>query len=61
MSKLPKSTQAKSHGNNVRDVIITHVISADAQINRRGKCKAILGPAGCALRAWLAGKNQRIN
>jgi len=47
---LPKSTQARSHGNNVCDVII-----ADAQINiyiyiytkRCGKRKAILGPAGC--------------
>ena len=31
-SKLPKSTEVRSHGNNVRDVIIAHVISADAQI-----------------------------
>jgi len=29
---LPKSTKVRSHGNNVRDVIIVHVISADAQI-----------------------------
>jgi len=44
----------------VHDVIIAHVISADAQIhiytNRRGKRKVILGPAGRVLRAWLAGK-----
>ena len=49
------------HGNNVRDVIIAHVMSADAQINiytnRRGKRKAILVPAGRALRAWPAGNN----
>jgi len=31
-SKLPKSAEVRSHGNNVRDVIIAHVISADAQI-----------------------------
>ena len=30
ISKLPKSTKVRSHGNNVRDVIIAHVISADA-------------------------------
>ena len=30
LSKLSKSTQARSHGNNVSDVIIVHVISADA-------------------------------
>ena len=47
----------RSHGNNVRDIIIAHVISADAQINRRGKCKVILGPAGCVRSAWPAGKN----
>jgi len=31
-SKLPKSTKVRSHGNNVCDVIIAHVISADAQL-----------------------------
>ena len=31
-SKLPKSFKVRSHGNNVRDVIIVHVISAEAQI-----------------------------
>jgi len=31
-SKLPKSTQVRSHGNNVHDVIIAHVISVDAHI-----------------------------
>jgi len=54
-----------SHGNNVRDVIIAHVISADAHIYiyiyiyiyRRGNSKVILGPAGRALCARLAGKN----
>jgi len=41
-----------------------HVISADAQIdryiytNRRGKRKAILGPAGPARSAQPAGKKQ---
>jgi len=29
---LPKSTKAGLHGNNVRDVIIAHMVSADAQI-----------------------------
>ena len=29
---MPKSTEVRSHGNNVRDVNIKHVISADAQI-----------------------------
>ena len=56
-SKLLKPTKVRSHGNNVRDVIIVHVISADAQIYRRRNGKVILGPAGCALRVWLAGKN----
>jgi len=32
-SKLPKSTKVRSHGNNVRDVIIAHMISADTQID----------------------------
>jgi len=50
-------TRLRSHGNNVCDVIIAHVISADAQIYRRGNSKVILGPAGRALRAWPAGKN----
>jgi len=66
VSKLPKSTQARSDNNNVRDVIIVHVISVDAQINiyynytnRHGKCKAISGPAGCAQSAWPAGKKDR--
>jgi len=40
------------HGNNVRDVIIAQVISADAQMyiytNRRGNRKVILGLAGRA-------------
>jgi len=34
-SKLPKSTKVQSHGNNVRDVIIVHMISGDAQTNRQ--------------------------
>ena len=54
-------TKVRSHGNNVRDVIIAHVISADTQyryiIYRRGNGKVILGPAGRALRARPAGKN----
>jgi len=33
------------HGNNVHDVIIAHVVSADTT-NRHGKRKVILGPAG---------------
>ena len=43
-----QSQLVRSHGNNVCDIIIAHVISADAQINiytnRRGNCKVILGP-----------------
>jgi len=34
-SKLLKPTKVWSHGNNVHDVIIAHVISADAQIYRQ--------------------------
>ena len=49
---LIQVNQVKSHGNKVFDVIIEHVISADAQAtNRHGKIKAILGPAGHALHA----------
>ena len=55
---LIQVNQVKSHGNKVFDVIIEHVISADAQAtNRHGEIKAILGPAGHALHAWPAGKN----
>ena len=54
---MPKSTKVRSHGNNVRDVIIAHVISADAHTNRRGNSKVILGPAGRALCTRPAGKN----
>jgi len=50
-------TKVRSHGNSVRDVIIAHVISADAQIYRRGNGKVILGPAGCARSTPPAGKN----
>jgi len=44
------------HGNNVRDVIIAHVISADAHIYRRRNSKEILGHPSRALRARPAGK-----
>ena len=44
-----RSRLVRSHGNNVRDVIIAHVISADAHIYRRRNRKVILGPAG---RVW---------
>jgi len=47
----------RSHGNNVHDIIIVHVISADAQINRCGKCKVTLGPAGRVWSVWLVSKN----
>jgi len=44
--------EVRSHGNNVCDVIIAHVMSGDAQIyidtNRRGKHKVMFGPAGRA-------------
>jgi len=59
---LPKSTTVRSHGNNVPDILIAHVISGDAQTyidtNRCGKHKVMLGPASRALRTWLAGKNK---
>ena len=51
---MPKSTKVRLHGNNVRDIIIAHVISADAHtymyiyIYRHGNRKVILGPAGRA-------------
>ena len=55
-------TKVRSHGNNVCDVIIAHVISADAHtyiyIYRHGNRKVILGPAGRVLRAWPAGKKK---
>ena len=59
ISQYLKSTKAKSHGNNVRDIIVVHMMSADThtQTNRHGKCKAILGPAGHPLHTWPAGKN----
>ena len=56
---LPKSTKVRLHGNNVHDVTIVHVISADAQINRHGNGKVILGPAGRALLVRPAGKNKK--
>jgi len=42
---------------NVCDVIIVHVISADTQTNKHGKHRTILGPVGCTLHTWLAGKS----
>ena len=61
---MAKSTKVRSHGNNVRDVIIAHVISADAQIHvqiyRRGNGKVILGPAGHALCTRPAGKKEKV-
>jgi len=56
LSKLPKLTKVRSHGNNVCDVNIEHIISADAQRYRCGKRKVILGPAGHVQSARLAGK-----
>ena len=38
---------------------VTHVISADAQIYRRGNSKVILGAAGRARSARPAGKKHR--
>ena len=59
---MPKSTEVRSHGNNVRDIIIAHVISADTQlIYRRGNGKVILGPAGRALCARPSGKYSAID
>ena len=54
---MPKPTKVRSHGNNVRDIIIAHVISADAQIYRHRNGKVILGPAGRARSMRLAGKS----
>jgi len=34
-SELPNLTKVKSHGNNVRDINIVHVISGDAQTNKQ--------------------------
>jgi len=51
---LVKSTKVKSHGNDVRDAIIAHVISADA--DRHRKHKAILEPGSCAQSTQSVGK-----
>jgi len=48
------------HGNNVCDIIIAHVTSADAHTNRCENSKVILGPAGHALRARPAGKKNDL-
>jgi len=57
---LPKLTKVRSHGNNVHDVIIAHVLIADTHTYiytyRRGNGKVILGPAGRAQSARPAGK-----
>ena len=45
-SKSTELTEVKSHGNNVCDIIIAHVKSGDRWIDRHGKRKSILGPAG---------------
>jgi len=42
------------------DVIIAHMISGDAQTNRRGKHKAILGPVGCMLHMRPAGNEGSV-
>lgn len=44
---LKASIKVKSHGNSICEVIISHMISAEAQTNKHmWKHKAILGPAG---------------
>jgi len=55
---LLKSTKIRSHGNNVLDAIIAHMISAYAHIYiyRCGNRKVILGPAGHTQSARQAGK-----
>jgi len=59
-----QSRLVRSHGNNVHDVIIAHVISVDAQIdvytNRRINREVILGPASRVLHAWPAGNNHTV-
>jgi len=57
LSELPKSTKVKSHGNNVLDVIIVHMISGDAQINRPTDAeneKPCAQPAGKRIRRAVA-------
>ena len=49
--------KVRSRGNNV---IIVHVISADAQIHRRRKHKVILVPVGHTRSVRLAGKSKKI-
>ena len=58
-----RSTKVKSHRNNLCDVIIAHVISADVQTNkqtnRHRKHKTILRPARHVLHTRLAGKHMQ--
>ena len=57
-----KLTEVKSHGNNVCDVIIAHVISANKQTNKqKWKCKAILGPVNPAGKNILQGSVYAIS
>jgi len=51
----PKSTKVKSHGNNVHDVFIAHVISGDAESHKHTDME-IQKPTGRELRTWLVGK-----
>jgi len=54
-----KSTEVKSHGNNVCGVITAHNYDecrrTNQQTNKHRKCKAIFGPAGCMLCMQPAG------
>ena len=52
----------RSHGDNVFDIIIVHVISGDAQGEYRcRKRKVILGSDGHMLRVQLAGKKSVVD
>ena len=55
-----KSTKVMSHGSNIRDLIIAHVISANAQISKQLTWRT-LGRAGHAQSMWPAGKRPHIN
>jgi len=50
-SRLMSSSKSRSHGNNVRDVIIAYM-RTHKYTNRRGKRKVILGPARRRAAGW---------
>jgi len=56
-------TKEKSHGNNVCDVIIAYMISADTQTNRRRKCKHYMWGEGKLKQTfyWLASHSSSLS